>query len=370
MICRRLLPLLALLLWPSSAFSCNIPVFRYALERWRAEREEDLYRVVVFSHGPLSAEHQASLAPLRKLSDAEGRKANLVLDVIDVSGKMDADVRKLWEAQKNPPLPWVVLRYPGSDDKTPSPWSGPLSVEAVRRLTESPARQEIARRILKGESVVWVMLESGEKNEDDAAAKLLTGELAKLEKQIELPEGLGEGSVKLLSELPVRIAFSLIRVSRTNPEDQVFVAMLLHSEEDLAKENGPMAFPFFGRGRALEGLLGKGINADNIEGMSRFLCGACSCQVKRLNPGFDLLFATDWDSILENPDEKTSEPPSREGVPVPIPPGTSSTGVLHLANSPPPRNELSWLMWVGLGTLILVLVWWCLPRPRMPLGGT
>jgi hypothetical protein len=32
----------------------------------------------------------------------------------------------------------------------------------------------------------------------------------------------------------------------------------------------------------------------------------CSCQVKRLNPGVDLLMNTDWDSILDS--DASSEP--------------------------------------------------------------
>ena len=166
--------------------------------------------------------------------------------------------------------------------------------------------------------------------------------------------------MKLLSELPVRIAFSLLRVSRTNPEEQAFVAMLLNSEEDLAKEKGPMAFPFFGRGRALEGLLGKGINADNVEGMSRFLCGACSCQVKRLNPGFDLLMAADWDGILENPNEKEPEKPSAEGQSVPIPSGRVERSeppqlVMEVSETDWARGQTVLLPWTGVVAFLALL---------------
>ena len=30
-----------------------------------------------------------------------------------------------------------------------------------------------------------------------------------------------------------------------------------------------------------------------------FLLGACSCQVKRMNPGWDLLLNVDWDGALQ-----------------------------------------------------------------------
>jgi hypothetical protein len=329
---RRLVPLL-FLLWlvgASPAQACSIPVFRYALERWRSEREEDLYRVVVFHRGPLSPEEKSALDRLQTLSEVGARRANFVTELVDVSGKMTDDVRKLWEAQKNPTLPWMVLRFPESDEKRPTPWAGPLTKVNVGLLTESPARKEIARRILAGDSVVWVLLESGDTVADDAAAKLLQTELKRLEKVVELPEGLGEGPVKLLSELPVRIAFSMIRLSRTDSAEQAFIGMLLNTEDDLPEEKGPMAFAVFGRGRAMPALVGKGINADMLQRGSEFLCGACSCQVKRLNPGYDMLMAVNWDAILENPDQRESERGSLEGQPVPIPTG-KATGEVSLA---------------------------------------
>jgi hypothetical protein len=60
-----------------------------------------------------------------------------------------------------------------------------------------------------------------------------------------------------------------------------------------------MAFPIFGRGRALYALVGNGIAPDLIEEASQFLCGACQCTVKRENPGVDLLMHVAWDQLVE-----------------------------------------------------------------------
>lgn len=346
---RRLIPVACLvaLLFSGPARACNIPVFRYALERWRAKRDEDFYRVLVFHRGALTVEQQAAVESLRKLGGDDTRRANFVCDLVDVSGEMAAEVSALWQAQKDAALPWVVLRYPDSDARTPTPWAGPLNEQTVRQLTDSPARKEIARRILKGDAVVWILLESGEKTADEAAAKLMQAEFARLEKLIELPEGLGEGPVKLLSEVPVRIAFSMVRVSRTDRAEQALVAMLLHSEDDLPAETGPMAFPMFGRGRALPALVDKGINADQIESMSRFLCGACSCQVKRLNPGFDLLTAVEWDSFLEGQPIPEPEETTAAGQPVPIASGVVEREADMPLSPPVVRQEF------GASTLLL-----------------
>ena len=43
----------------------------------------------------------------------------------------------------------------------------------LRQLLESPLRREIAKRILAGESAVWVLIESGDAAKDEAALELL-----------------------------------------------------------------------------------------------------------------------------------------------------------------------------------------------------
>jgi hypothetical protein len=105
---------------------------------------------------------------------------------------------------------------------------------------------------------------------------------------------------------------------------------LIHSESDLSDRDDPMVFPVFGRGRALFALIGQGITTDNVRGSASFLTGACSCEVKELNPGFDLLLATDWDGLITREGAPPSIVASRElklsatGQLVPIPPGSSA----------------------------------------------
>jgi hypothetical protein len=61
----------------------------------------------------------------------------------------------------------------------------------------------------------------------------------------------------------------------------------------------------FGRGRALEPLIGRGIHPDNIMEVSSYLCGACSCEIKDQNPGIDLLLAANWDPVDNAPKIET-----------------------------------------------------------------
>src|SRR5205814_1402276 len=44
---------------------------------------------------------------------------------------------------------------------------------------------------------------------------------------------------------------------------------------------------------------GREITAGNLEDAAKFLAGPCSCQVKELNPGVDLLMGADWESVVE-----------------------------------------------------------------------
>ena len=138
---RKLLPLLILLAWflPSSrAEACTIPVFRYALERWRA----DDYEAVIFHRGPAPDEIKALVKEIRQ-------SANLDIVTVDLSGTVAEPMKKLWQAQTNPSLPWMVVRYPKGLGIETNVWAGALSREMVLSLSESPARREMARRLLQ-----------------------------------------------------------------------------------------------------------------------------------------------------------------------------------------------------------------------------
>jgi hypothetical protein len=101
----------------------------------------------------------------------------------------------------------------------------------------------------------------------------------------------------------------------------------------------PMIFPVFGRGRALLPLIGAGITPENIEDSGSFLVGACSCEVKELNPGFDLLLAADWNGLLfENgppPEVAAARPVAATGEPelVSIPSGAPPTVLVPVADN-------------------------------------
>ena len=72
--------------------------------------------------------------------------------------------------------------------------------------------------------------------------------------------------------------------------------MLLNVEDDLKDIQQPMLFGIFGRFKALEPLLGKGISEENINLMIDYFTAECSCLIKDDLPGTDILFPGKWDN--------------------------------------------------------------------------
>ena len=75
---------------------------------------------------------------------------------------------------------WMVLRYPPTTRIEQEVWAGELDAPNVEHLLNSPKRREIAKRLLAGETAVWLLLETGARDQDDAAAAVLTKRLAQL----------------------------------------------------------------------------------------------------------------------------------------------------------------------------------------------
>jgi hypothetical protein len=254
-----------------TAMACQVPVFRYALERW----EPGAYRV----------------------------RAPETLKV---------DPHANVEIEKTAAVTQLELYYPPKlRQASEKPiWSAPMNEANVRVMLDSPMRRELMKRLLAGQSAVWLLIESGDAAKDDAAAKVIEQGLQAAQEKLKLPDGVitqdeasdpkkrHENADVLQSALPLKIEFSTLRLSRSNAEEAALIAMLMHIEPDLGdyvKE--PMLFPIFGRGRALEPMIGKGIHADNLFESSSYLCGACSCEIKEQNPGIDLLTTADWGAV-------------------------------------------------------------------------
>jgi hypothetical protein len=286
---------LAVLLSAAAAPACNVPVFRYALEKWAA----DPFELTVLHRGRLAPADEALLKDLQGRTKLGLPAANFSLEAVDLTTQPVEQAREVLQQYPKATLPLLVVRYPEACGISWDVWSGRLSAAAVRNLLDSPARREITRRLTSGETAVWLLLESGAKERDEAAARLLGDELRRLEKQLKLPELTADPEDRINdSGPPLKVAFSVLRLSRTDPTEKMLVRMLLHTESDLAGRAAPMVFPVFGRGRVLYALVGAGIKSANIAEAAGYLVGPCTCKLKEQNPGVDLLIAADWDALL------------------------------------------------------------------------
>jgi len=336
-----LLPAAAMLAGPAAGLpACDVPVYRYALERW----EPGVYDLVVFEGGRLDDGQAQALDALRKAAADVGGHANLRVVVAHTDADMPERLRRLW------------------DDQQPAdvPWSGRLSPEGAEAVLRSPARREIARRIADGQTGVWVLVESGDAARDDAAARVIAAELGRMPQELTLPTEIAEQAPHLAAHL--RIEFSLLRLSRSDSAEAVLAAMLLRSEADLLTvyADEPVAFPVFGRGRTLFAVVGDGIIPGNVLMGCRFLVGRCSCEIKDQNPGIDLLVDYPWqrDIGVSLVDLVELPPPIEQSQPVDV-----------LAKSNPPaapprdggrsgllRNTVVVLVFIVLGAALLALL--------------
>jgi hypothetical protein len=322
------------------ACGCTVPVFRYALERW----EPGTHLALVFHRGPLTPEQERSLQQLARTPDGKERSLNLEIQRVDLAQPQPADVQAVYQRAASNGLPWMVVLCPDHKgrDALPSPalsgrsvaWSGPLRTEALERMADSPARRDIARRLLRGDAVVWVLAECGDAAKDNAAVQMLAAELPKLEKRLALapPEGdVAEEAPAHSTNVPLRVAFSYLRLAAHDPQEVVLAQLL--TEAFPGPRTQPVVLPVFGRGRALIEFLPAPLGPEAISEAAAFLVGECSCLIKELNPGLDLLMPVNWEEVLDGTLALDHALPPLTGV-LPLPRSGSAPGPKDAALGP------------------------------------
>lgn len=278
-----------------TVYACSTPVFRYALERWPA----DFYEALLIHRGPIAEDDPAASL----LKDETAQFLNLHLSAIDLESASETEagsgpaerVKTLLGGEIPEKLPALALWYPWQRGRAAPLWVGEFTPATVAALAKSPKRQELAERLMEGQSGVWVFVESGNADKDAAALQLLSQELEAATRELkEMALPVDETQMPGLS-----FEFSTLSVSRSDPKERFLLEMLLNSEPDLDDyADAPIVFPVFGRGRALFALVGEGINSDNLREAIAFLTGPCGCEIKMMNPGVDLLMATNWDAAV------------------------------------------------------------------------
>lgn len=297
--------------------ACNVPVFRFALERWASDR----YEIVVFHTDAVTESDSKHIERLIALcEDAEA--VNLDARLVNVDQPLDSEMRELWSGQAEEvrgESAWTVVRGPRMGEAPAIVWSGPLEEFQSEQIVDSPARRDLIARLLAGDSVVWLILTEEGDPAGDEAIRLLEEEASRLGDFLRLPEGVGEPGSEVYSNVPLALKFSVLPIDVADEEESGFVDSIRRIAE-ISDDEGPVVVPVFGRGRALDVIPASVVDAGLVEDCARFLCGACSCQVKEQNPGVDLLLAVNWEQALFD-DGEIPPPPDfveSEGLALPV----------------------------------------------------
>lgn len=345
----RLPVLLAtLLVLACQGHACTIPVFRYALDRWPA----DPFHVTAPTAWARAEVNSGAIGLLRAEAVAN----------LELKEAPDGKSPRIF-------FPREMAQPLGLDD-----WSE----AGVRHLLDSPARRELAKRILAGESVVWVMVESGHAEADNALAARLEKRLGYLVHVASLPaQDPQDPESQLGPGPPLQLKFSVLRVAKDDAAEQPLVHMLAGPQgTKFLQGSEPFAAPVFGRGRVLGAWMASELDETGIEDTSLFLIGRCSCRVKNENPGWDILMKVAWDKELETATNVASvspepPPPAPEELPsleervadverymASLPPSPPAKFAVHIEKDGMMVTTPGWTVlvsWVGIGCILAAL---------------
>jgi hypothetical protein len=259
-----------LVLQADRARACNVPVFRYGLERWPA----DPYVVSVSSN----------LARAVLGAVARDHHANLFVEISPADQQED-----------------IVVRYPTLDGAC---YAGKWETGLLNLLFDSPLRRRIAAELLTGVSAVWVMVEGMNTASNDAVFAMIEDRNRAAEKSLKLPEvpdyedeadGRSRGAP--VAGIPLKLSFTRHRLSRADPSESLLIRTLVGMDPALADVEAPFLVIVFGRGRAIT-VVPRDVSAGNVDYLNEFLVGPCSCTIKDAHPGEDLPMAVNWEDAV------------------------------------------------------------------------
>lgn len=251
--------------------ACTIPVFRYALDRWEADK----FHLVL----------PASAAQDTALTDA--------LRPLRANGKANLDIT----TSKDPAVTTAILN-PSRESDRPV-WTGALDKATLDALLDSPARRQILDHILAGDSAIWVIVESGSA-EDKAASERIEKRLKFLEQVAALPiQDPNDPDSQLGPGPPLKLKFTTLRLQRGDPAEKVLLPMLAGPKHIVDPATTSFAAAVFGKGRVLGAWPLSELDDTALEEASMFLVGRCGCRIKNENPGWDLLLNVDWEKALQ-----------------------------------------------------------------------
>jgi hypothetical protein len=343
---RRIL-LVCFSLVAATVLACKVPVFRYALERWPV----DSYRMVAIVEGQQSDSVRKAIAKLNSLDESN---VNIETELIDLSTLSEEQLWQLEDFDGSAATPLLQVFYPQKEGQRIKCWQGDLTESNLTDWATSPLREQIGDDLVTGVSAVFLLVDGTDKAQNDQLAARLQNSLSAAADEIKIPDGViprieanqylqdhREATMDdvLRSDVPLKVDFQLRRLARDDPKEAALLAMV----HGLTREREePILVPIFGRGRMLDAMQAADCDDEVILNACRYMVGECSCTVKALNPGVDLMLSVDWSGQLGQSVVMIDPKPSGQPTLVTIPgggdpaaesesyPGAKYSGVLRL----------------------------------------
>ena len=177
------------LLLTHQALACQVPVFRYALERWQADK----YHAVVIHQAQLTEEQNKAVQRLERAASPICKiGANLMLHKLDLASNPRIDPRWKGEVSTFKPddTPRIALYYPTASKIGEPLWTGALTIKNAEGIIDSPLRRKIKSELLAGTSNVWLLIQGGKEAMDRQAEKRLGKYLEQASRETKLPKGI------------------------------------------------------------------------------------------------------------------------------------------------------------------------------------
>lgn len=270
----------------SGACACTIPVFRFALDRWEADK----FHLVMPAAVSQTPEVQDLLRPLR------------------ANGKANLD----FSTSKDPAQQDTILRYSRESEK--QVWSGKLDAATLGAVLDSPARKKLVQQLLAGDSVIWVIADSGSRV-DVLEVERIEKRLKFLEQVASLPiQDPNDPDSQLGPGPPLRLKFSTLRLRRDDPAEQLLLRMIAGPQGAFDPTRTSFAGAVFGRGRVLGAWPLDILDDASLEDACMFLVGRCGCRLKNESPGWDILLNLDWEKALPAAATSAAQPAESEAA--------------------------------------------------------
>ncbi len=307
----------------SSLIACKIPVFRYALERWPADR----YRIVAIVDSTTNGDLDAAISELDRIGRSE---VNIDVETIDLSKLSEEQLWQIESFDGDGQTPRLQVFFPEREGQRKLCWSGDLTVDAVRSWHDSRLRRQIADDITSGASAVWILVEGSDHEQNERMATELQSALAAASSTIPIPDGVIARSDAsnylqqhpgtsmddvLRCDIPLKIEFVFRRLEFDDDQEPALRAIIEgwntglpqtnvttdspRTHNDVAADRA-FVFPVFGRGRMVEPLAADRFSEHSVIAACRYIVGQCNCTMKALNPGVDLILATNWGAFQDD----------------------------------------------------------------------